>query len=223
MTDHNKPDAVIFDWDNTLVDSFPLLVEAHSHVRRKFGLETFTVETASQYVHKSARAMYPEWFGQNSDQAISDLYDFIQKRHIQELEVNDHSQECLDVLHSLKIPMAVVSNKRGDLLRKEASHLNWAPYFKTIIGAGDADRDKPDTDPALLALTHLKQKASRCIWYLGDSESDFKVSNALGFTSIYIKNRTMMDQKTLNMYDIEYKFDTMTSFLDFIKKKFEIA
>lgn len=203
-----KPSAVIFDWDNTLVDTFPLIVKAHSHARTSFGLSAFDLETASRYVNKSARDIYPEWFGENSSTAIDILYQYIQERHIEDLRTLNGAQALLKHLSERGIPLAIVSNKRGDILRKELDHLGWQSYFRVSYGSGDADKDKPDPTPAFKSLEDMGIKADKYVWYIGDSESDFKVANAAGLSAIYVKNRPMMSQKTLSKYDIDGFFNT---------------
>src|SRR3546814_18896913 len=41
------------------------------------------------------------------------------------------------------LTLGVVSNKRGPLLLLEAARLGWDRYFGCLVGAIDAERDKP--------------------------------------------------------------------------------
>lgn len=222
IADLPKPSAVIFDWDNTLVDTFPLIVKAHSHTRTMYGLEPFTIETASQYVHKSARDMYPTWFGENSDTAIAALYDFILKFHIEELVVLDGAEQALQHFHG-DTPICIVSNKRGDILRTELKHLGWEKYIDVICGSGDAKKDKPDPTPAYESLNKIGIKANEHVWYVGDSESDFKVVRAGGFTPIYVSNRPMMTSEKLDEYNIQARFKNTQAFSESLNTYLNLA
>lgn len=81
---------------------------------------------------------------------------------------------------------AVVSNKRGDLLRAEADQLGWTGYFTEIIGAGDAKADKPAPDPVDLALDGSGISRSMAVWYVGDGAIDVECARNAGLTAILI-------------------------------------
>jgi phosphoglycolate phosphatase len=49
----------------------------------------------------------------------------------------------------LGIVMGVVSNKKAQFLRQEIEGFGWGGYFKAVVGAGDAPRDKPAADPLI--------------------------------------------------------------------------
>jgi phosphoglycolate phosphatase len=80
----------------------------------------------------------------------------------------------------------VVSNKAGEFLRREVSHLGWSRFFGPVIGAGDAIRDKPDPDPIHLALSLLGRAADRSVWYMGDTAVDMQAARAAGVTAVLI-------------------------------------
>ena len=58
-----KPRALIFDWDNTLVDTWPTIHEALSHTFEAMGVEPWTLEQTRQRVRRSMRESFPELFG----------------------------------------------------------------------------------------------------------------------------------------------------------------
>jgi phosphoglycolate phosphatase len=85
-------------------------------------------------------------------------------------------------------PQAVVSNKTGRFLRAEVAHLGWAAHFGAVIGAGDAQADKPDPAPLHLALDRLGRSAGRSVWYLGDTALDMQSARAAGVTAVLLGN-----------------------------------
>ncbi len=58
-----KPKAVIFDWDNTLVDTWPLIQAAIDATMRATGREEWGLEKVRNNVHKSMRESFPKIFG----------------------------------------------------------------------------------------------------------------------------------------------------------------
>ena len=55
-----KPDAIIYDWDNTLVDTWPLIKNAINQTLREMNREEWSLEKVRDSVHKSMRESFPE-------------------------------------------------------------------------------------------------------------------------------------------------------------------
>lgn len=179
-----KPEAVIFDWDNTLVNTWPIIHHALNETFEHVGLPVWTIETTMRRVKKSMRDSFPEIFGADW-QAAGEFYQARYRAlHLDKLEALEEAENVLKHLQAVDVPMLVVSNKKGPNLRTEVNHLGWQDYFASVVGAGDAGRDKPYGDPALLALSHLEMQPSDTIWFLGDSDVDLACAQAVGCTPI---------------------------------------
>ena len=50
-----RPQAIIFDWDNTLIDSWYAILDAQNHTLTAFGLEPWTLEETRERVQRIAR------------------------------------------------------------------------------------------------------------------------------------------------------------------------
>ena len=136
------PKAVIFDWDNTLVETWPIIHDALNHTLRAFDMEEWTLEETRVRVRKSLRDSFPGLFGDDWEQAGEVFYDRYEEIHARNLTVAAGAPELLRHLAETGVYLCVVSNKKGHYLRKEAEVLNWSDYFGAVIGALDADRDK---------------------------------------------------------------------------------
>ena len=186
------PRAVIFDWDNTLVDSWPAIMEAINHTRATFGLEVWNLEQIKQNCTRAARESFPEWFGDKWKEAYDVYYkgfDEIRKRR--DIGILPGSVELLEFLLEHKIPAMVVSNKRGDYLRIEADKLKWKNHFVAIVGAQDAARDKPAREHVDHALNHTGIQADATVWFIGDSETDVQCARNAGCTPILIGDEAL--------------------------------
>ena len=111
------------------------------------------------------------------------------------------SEKILKKIKKFNIPIGVISNKDGVLLRKEISKLGWNKYFKVVIGANEAKKDKPSKYPLLLALKEISLKANKNIWYIGDNEIDVEFAKKNKCSSIFIEN------KLFKKKDLKYKPD----------------
>jgi phosphoglycolate phosphatase len=86
--------------------------------------------------------------------------------------------------------MGVISNKTGHYLREEAKHLGWEPYFGRLVGAGDAERDKPAPEPVAMALEGSGVPAGADVWMIGDSGVDMEIAHVAGLVPVLVRGGT---------------------------------
>jgi phosphoglycolate phosphatase len=82
--------------------------------------------------------------------------------------------------------LGVVSNKRGDLLRREAAHLGWDRHFGRLVGAGDAPQDKPAVAPVDMALEGSGIERGPLVWFVGDSPLDIDCARNAGCVAVLL-------------------------------------
>src|SRR3989338_1651364 len=64
-----KPKAIIFDWDNTLVDTWPLIHAAINATMIAMKKEEWSLKKVQDNIHKAMRDSFPEIFGDNWQEA----------------------------------------------------------------------------------------------------------------------------------------------------------
>ena len=145
------PKALLFDWDNTLVDSWVVIHHALSATFRAMDREPWTLEETRERVRKSARDSFPELFGDRAEEAMAIFYGTYESDHLAQLSPRSGAASMLEDLAAMNgLVLGVVSNKKGELLRKEAAHLGWDRLFVSVVGATDAARDKPAPEGTIL-------------------------------------------------------------------------
>ena len=187
------PALIIFDWDNTLVDSWDIIHDSmmatfdRLKVKRQWQTRA---ETQLNGQH-SLRDSFPKIFGCQFMKARDVYYEEYVSRHLKEIRALDGAGAVLRAIADKKIPMAVISNKNHPVLRDEVAHLGWGNFFESVIGAGHAARDKPDPAPFMATMEKIygDQKnwpARNQIWYIGDMNVDVTFARAIGVVSIMI-------------------------------------
>lgn len=180
------PKAVVFDWDNTLVDTWPVIHAALSTTFETMGKEPWTFEQTKQRVAKSLRESFPGLFGDRWEEAADVFYRAFESFHLERLEAIDHARALLEDIERAEIPCCIVSNKTARFLRKEVDHLGWSGFVHRTIGATDAEKDKPDPAPMKMALEGTGLAPSRDVWYVGDSLIDIEFAEATGCFGILV-------------------------------------
>ena len=168
-----RPRALLFDWDNTLVDSWGAIHHALNVTLGAMGHEPWTLDETRARVRRSARESFPALFGVRADDAATIFYRSFEADHLENLRARDGAGHMLQGLAAEKrYYLAVVSNKRGTLLRREAAHLGWDKHFDRLVGANDAARDKPAVEAVELALADSGLAPGPEVWLVGDTDID---------------------------------------------------
>ena len=187
MVPARRPGAIIFDWDNTLVDSLPTIHAANNAALVAMGKRPWTPAESKARVRKSMREAYPKLFGERWQEARDIFYAHFRANHLNELQALAGRDDMLGFIQEARIYMGVVSNKDGELLRAEVEHLGWTHHFGAVVGANDAVRDKPAPEPVFLSLEPSRQCASPDVWFVGDTDIDMECAVAAGVTPVLLR------------------------------------
>jgi len=117
-----RPRAVLFDWDNTLVDSWTTIHEALNAVMAAMEKPLWTLEETRERVRLSLRDAFPAIFGDSWEEARQIYLDRFRAIHLDRLTPLPGCEAMLRTLAADGHYLAVVSNKTGAVLRSEAAH-----------------------------------------------------------------------------------------------------
>ena len=218
----NKPDAVIFDWDNTLVDTWPIIYAALVQTFEAFDMEPWSLDMVKSNVKKSMRDSFPLVFGDEWQKAGEIYQQSYRATALENLTPLAAAEKTLQMLKAQAIPLFIVSNKKGDQLRREVTHLGWDHYFLSVVGAGDAANDKPKTDPVWHAVKPHGFEEAGNMWFIGDSDADIECAHNLGCKAMLYGEhaKTLPDYtpNSLSGFDFIYhadNHDDLQTLLDF--------
>jgi len=187
------PRAIVFDWDNTLVDSWATIHEALVLTFTAMDHEPWTLAETKMRVRHSLRDAFPALFGDRWEEARKLYLDHFTAMHIERLTPILGAAELLAEAHQAGFHLAVLSNKTGRILRLEADHLAWTPHFKRLVGAGDAKADKPDPIAMQFALEGSGLVGAD-VWYVGDTALDMECAARAGCTAVLLGALDSEDQ-----------------------------
>jgi phosphoglycolate phosphatase len=146
----------------------------------------WSLEETKKRVRLSLRESFPQHFGERWQEARAIYLDKFSALHLDRLTVLPGRGELLRGLARQGIYLGVVSNKTGALLRREADKLGWSELFGAIVGAGDAEVDKPDTAPVRLALEPSGIAAGETVWFVGDTGIDIECARNSGCVPVLL-------------------------------------
>ena len=198
MSEH--PNIILFDWDNTIVQSAKALKDAMETVLdMDFTLPDTDVR--QQYFGTSFRSGFPHLFGERWMEAKEIYHQKFQTcRNAYPNQLFSYVPDAEEILHHCKeqnYQMAVVSNRLHEDLVYEVTQTGLQDLFFCICGSGPSEADKPDTSHARYALqiggyeNMLDDaEARKNIVMIGDSKVDMLLANNLDVTGILLRDAT---------------------------------
>ena len=184
MTPLPAPAAILFDWDNTLVDNWAAIAGALNAARGAFGHPEMSEAAVRGWVRQSMRNSFPDMFGEAWTEARDIFYGSFRANHLETLNPLPGAGALLRRLNGLDLYVGIVSNKHGGYLRKEIGHLAWTGLIGRAVGAGDAAEDKPAVAPVDLALSGSGIGRSGAVWFVGDAAIDMECAIRAGCTPV---------------------------------------
>lgn len=182
------PRAVLIDWDNTLVDTWPVIHDAMNTTLRAMGEAEWQYSETKQRVRRALREAFPDIFGERWEAARDIYYRRFQAIHLEQLETRPGAHELLAALAARGFYLAIVSNKTGKYLRRETAHLGWDRYFGRVVGAADAANDKPSPDVVELALEGSGIEPGDGVWLVGDTGIDLECAHNAACVPILLRD-----------------------------------
>ncbi len=174
------PRAIIFDFDGTLVDSYPAITASVNHVRSLHGLPPLPEAEVRRHVGHGAAHLLGHTVGSRDLQADLARY---RAHHPSVLRSGTRLlpgvAETLAALKAAGIRLGLCTNKPGGFTRELVEHLHLSPLLDVVIGPEDAPRIKPAPDMLLAALSRLGVPPSEAL-YVGDMVVDIDTARAAG-------------------------------------------
>ncbi len=214
-----RPDAVFWDWDGTFIDSYGILERSHNYTLERLGMPLLKDGDFRQYFGKPRDAVYSAIYDDRAKEAEGIRNDYL-REHADEVKAVDGSANVVKLFHRAGILNGIVSNKLSDTIRNEVKTLGLEEFFSVVIGAGDADEDKPSGAPLLLALERAgisRDKAAR-VWFVGDTEYDLKCAQEAGCPCFFIKGVPETDE-LIAQYKPLIAFDDYAEFEEILLAK----
>ncbi len=185
------PDLVVFDLDGTLVDSVGDLATAVNKTLRALApsVATLPLERVRAFIGSGARTLIARSLAASGiDAPAQDVLPlFLEHYRDCLLETTVLYPGAVEVLDRLAPrPLAVLTNKPGDLSRTLLGGLGVLSRFVRVVGGGDTAAKKPD--PAgLLALVHELGSTPGAAVIVGDSAVDVETGRAAGTGTVGVR------------------------------------
>lgn len=178
-----KPDLILWDWDNTLINSMPVVRAALDDVVLWAHLPPITQQDVIDVMGTHRGRYWQEHFPHNMDEAIP-YYLSRYAAHTDKLELFPETVDVLRWVQSSGIPQWVVSNKNKKLLLPECDRFALWPYFEKVVGTDETKIAKPSQ---AFADQIFADGRPTNILMIGDGESDMQFADRIGAFGLFVR------------------------------------
>ena len=189
-------DAVCFDFDGTLADSYAAIAASVNHVRACHGLPPLAEPEVRRHVGRGMPYLLQHTVPGFDLEADPARY---KEHHPSVLRSGTHllpgAAEVVVALRAAGVKLGVTSNKPRLFTRELLDILNLAPSFDAVLGPEDVPRPKPAPDMLLAGLAQLGVPAARAL-YVGDMVVDIETARGAG-VAVWVVPTGSNDRATL--------------------------
>lgn len=164
---------ILWDWDNTLVDTFGAIFSAQNDMRRHYGLPEWSMEESKMAMNTSGRNLIKNIVGEEKAKEAREIFLKAYQQHAAQLALKPGTKDILKLAKKLGYINILASNKAGSILRNEVKVMDLTDSFDRIIGAEDTPNDKPAkafTDAASNGFSYEQ------IISIGDGKADIQMA-----------------------------------------------
>jgi phosphoglycolate phosphatase len=182
---------IVFDLDGTLVDSSRDLANAVNAALRRIdpSAPTLALDVVRSFIGSGARnlvarSLVHAGIALPLAEALPVFLEEYERRLTEHTRFYDGVEDTLDRLSGH--PLAVLTNKPGDMSRRILDALGAGARFFRVYGGGDLPSRKPDPD-GLLRLMAESAATPRTTVMVGDSAIDVRTGRAAGARTVGVR------------------------------------
>ncbi|GAA0488478.1 HAD family hydrolase [Microbacterium aurantiacum] len=181
-------EAVIFDFDGTLVQSEHISIELDRRLLAEHGVRLSADDIAARFVGSTKEYHQTELrrlLGAQPDVATVTRYASLFETMFDEVQPTPN---VVDTLATLNAPTAIASNNSGHRIRRTLDRLGLRHHFGDhIVAREDVSRGKPAPDPYIRAAEMLGVDPVNCL-AVEDSLPGIRAALAAGMTAVGLVN-----------------------------------
>lgn len=190
--DKMKFKGILFDCDGTVIDSYPLIMNAWRAATDFFlpgkPVTDYDIRKHFGRTFDEAAVLLAQEFGvKDYDLAeIAEVYWTYHKGHPE--DINGVFPSVAEVLRTLKqkgAKLGIVTSGFNETCSKELASLGIRDCFDVIVGADDVTEPKPNPQPAQICCQRLGLEPKDALM-VGDSKHDIACGNKAGCTTAMV-------------------------------------
>lgn len=183
---NKRPDLILWDWDNTLINTRPVVAMALGALARQNGKPQPSERDIDDVIGSHVGQYWFDVYGADPFPWIDRFLDLYQT-YADQVALFPETRDVLTWVQACGIPQVVASNKNQDIIDGEADRFGLRSYFDKVVGASPRGFAKPTPE---YARRVLGQPHPRKMIMIGDGLSDMLFARTLGATGVLIRSES---------------------------------
>jgi pyrophosphatase PpaX len=176
--------AILWDMDDTLLETLPDRMKALSHAYEAcLGSRTDPLALWRSHRGGTLEALGQRLLGDDAQRFITTYRDYYYNLP-RDIRPYDGVREVLEFFLAAETPMAVVTSKLAWGATEELSRAGILHCFQAVVGFDDTDLHKPDPEPVYAALDRMLIDDAEHVVFVGDSPADIFAARNAGCRSV---------------------------------------
>ena len=193
-----RPRAVLFDLDGTLIDSAPDLRASINILLRQYELGSLSLERVRGMIGNGIKMLVERAFdscghplvGEEVDAGYAAMLDIYSGHLTTFTRPMPGARAAIRLLHAKGFRMGVVTNKQQAATERILDHFALTPFLGAVIGGSPGMNPKPAPDMLLRALDRLGVEPGDAVM-VGDSGIDVEAAHNAGLPAVIVLNGYM--------------------------------
>ncbi len=177
----------IFDFDGTLVDSAPGIVDVMRDVCIEYKFSDKTLEIWSLLIGiplvRQIEILFPVCGHEFYEEVAARYRDIYDNRAVEICPLFAGLEEMLRALRDAEILISIASSKRRHLIDTVLEFHKLVNYFSLVVGAEEVKKHKPDPEAVLFSAETLGIPLAQSV-VIGDSSYDLDMARNAGVDAI---------------------------------------
>ena len=178
--------AIIFDFDGTLADTFPAIHLAFNAALEPILGRTFSHDEVIARFGPNDQGMLEndlrEFPSQTLQDAIETYFEVYTAAH-DEIFAFEGVEEMFLELERRRVPFGLMTGKSRRAADISLAHLGWSQKFEIVVAGEEVAHPKPAPDGPLRAAELMGFEPQNCL-YVGDSPADLGAARAAGMKPV---------------------------------------
>lgn len=177
-------EAILFDLDGVLVDTYELWVKLIEDVTRRLGYPDISRKifetTWGQGIEQDIKTFFPRHTVEEIRGAYAEHYE----TYLPLMKVMEGADPAI---RGMALPKAVITNSPAGLARLALKSARLLDHFREVVGSDDVAHSKPAPDVIFEACRRLGVAPERTV-VVGDSRFDEEAARAAGAGFVFFRS-----------------------------------
>jgi len=183
-------EAVLFDWDGTLMDTKDVLLRTYRDASTELYGEPYPTdpETIEALLQLRAQEAFMVVARDDAERAtrVKELFAAAYARHQSAAKAFDGVPEALRALVDLGVRVGVATSKARERFEADAGRAGVLDLFAVTVTGEDVSAAKPDPEPVRKAVEALGLRPEQC-FYVGDGPNDVLAARGAGTVTVGVE------------------------------------